>query len=339
MRRRIGPNTVVVVVGASSGIGRATAHRFAERGTRLVLAARSLDSLHEVADECRARGAEAIAIRTDITLPGELEHLVNAAVSRFGGIDVWVAAASVFGYGAIDRMPSEIARSIIDTNVHGTIDGVRLALPALRVRRGVVIVIGSVFSALPSSEAWAYVTSKHAIAGFAASIRQELHRGSDPVDVAMVWPSTVDTPIYQHAANFTGRAVHPIPPLVEPDRVARTIVRIAARPRRRRIVGVVQGMAVPLHAVAPAFADRLLAIAMRVFGLRAHNAPDRDGTVNIPDPASNRIHGDWRNSRVVILAALAVGIVAATVLRRRRLDTRSASICARSGQDAWDRRR
>lgn len=294
MRREIGESTVVVIVGASSGIGRVTAHRFAERGARLVLAARSIESLDEVVGECRARGGDAMPFAIDITNGEDFERLVGAATSRYGGIDVWVAAASVYGYGAFDQMPADTARTIIDTNVHGTIDGVRAALPALRERRGVVVIVGSVFSTLASPYVWAYVASKHAVAGFAASIRLELGRGPHPVDVAMVWPATIDTPIYQHAANYTEGSVHPIPPAVDPDRVARAIVRLARRPRRRRIVGILQGMAVPVHAVAPGLADKLLAFGMRRFGVRDGETPDHDGTVFDPDPGSNEVDGGWR---------------------------------------------
>lgn len=291
MRRRIGPESVVVIVGASSGIGRAAALRFAERGARLVLAARSFASLDEVVGECRRVGGKAIALAADVTVPGDVDRVAAAARS---GIDVWVAAASVYGYGELDRMPAEEGRAIIDTNVHGTIDGIRAALLGLRARRGVAIVVGSVFSSLASPYVWAYVASKHAVAGFAASVRQELRRGPEPVDVAMVWPSTVDTPIYRHAANRTGRAIHAIPPVVDPDRVARAIVRLAERPRRRRVVGAVQGAFVPLHAVAPALADRILAATMRRLGLRGGPVPDTSGTVFEPNPPSNAVEGGWR---------------------------------------------
>ena len=297
MRRRIGPETVVVVVGASSGIGRATALIAAKRRARLVLAARSASSLDEVVARCRSLGGDAVAVPADVTTPGDAARIAATALERFGRIDVWVAAASVYGYGAIDRMPAAEARAIIDTNVHGTIDQVRAALPALRRSRGVVVIVGSVFSALASPYVWAYVTSKHAVAGFAASIRQELRRGGEPVDVAMVWPSTIDTPIYQHAANRTGRRIHPIPPVVDPRRVARAILLSAERPRRRRIVGVVQGAFVPLHAVAPALADRVLAVTMRRLGLRESGVPDTAGTVSAPDPATNAIDGGWRRGR------------------------------------------
>jgi short-subunit dehydrogenase len=294
MGRRLDASTVVVIVGASSGIGRASALRFARQRSRLVLAARSRSSLTDVADECRALGAEAGIVVADITRPGEVERIAEDAESRFGRIDVWVAAASVFGYGEIDRMPADEARAIIDTNLHGTIDQVRAALPALRRSGGVVVILGSVFSALASPYVWAYVASKHAVAGFAASVRQELRRGPHPVDVAMIWPATTDTPIYQHAANRTGRSIHPIPPAVDPDRVARAIVRAAERPRRRRVVGVVQGSFLALHAVAPGLADRILAVAMRGLGLRRAPAAPTSGTVDAPEPWSNAVTGGWR---------------------------------------------
>lgn len=297
MRRRVDASTVAVVVGASSGIGRATAHRLASRGARLVVAARSAESLNEVVDECRRFGGEARAVVADVTVDGDADRIAATAVDAFGRIDVWVAAASVYGYGAFERMPAAEGRRIIDTNVHGTIDQVRAALPALRRSHGVVVIVGSVFSVLASPYVWAYVASKHAVAGFAASIRQELRRGGQPVEVAMVWPATIDTPIYQHAANRTGRRIHPIPPVVDPRRVARAIVRAAERPRRRRIVGIVQGAFVPLHAVAPALADRILAATMRRLGLRDGVVPDTPGTVTTPHPASNAVDGGWRRGR------------------------------------------
>jgi short-subunit dehydrogenase len=259
-----------------------------------VLAARSRSSLAEVAQACGDLGAEAGVVVADITRPGEVERIADEALSRFGRIDVWVAAASVYGYGEIDRMPADEARAIIDTNLHGTIDQVRAALPALRRSGGVVVIVGSVFSSLASPYVWAYVASKHAVAGFAASVRQELRRGPHPVEVAMIWPATTDTPIYQHAANRTGRRIHPIPPVVDPDRVARAIVRAAERPRRRRVVGVVQGSFLALHAVAPSAADRVLAVTMNRLGLRRRPTLPTSGTVDAPDPGSNAVSGGWR---------------------------------------------
>jgi len=297
MRRRLDASNVVVIVGASSGIGRATALRLATRGVRLVLVARSDSSLEEVVGECRALGADAVSFVADVGSPGAMDAVAAVAERVCGHIDAWVAAASVYGYGELDRMPPAEARTIIDTNLHGTIDQVRAALPALRRSRGVVVIVGSVFSALASPYVWAYVTSKHAVAGFAASVRQELRRGPDPVEVAMVWPATIDTPIYGHAANRTGRSIHPIPPVVAPERVARAIVASIERPRRRRIVGIVQGAFVPLNAVAPALADRVLAATMRRLGLREGPVPDTHGTVSEPDPSSNAVSGGWRGPR------------------------------------------
>jgi short-subunit dehydrogenase len=294
MSRRIDAATVVVIVGASSGIGRAAASLFARRGARLVLAARSRSSLREVAARCGELGGEAAVVVADIARPGDAGRIADEAARRFGRIDVWVAAASVYGYGELGTMPHSEARAIIDTNLHGTIDQVRAALPGLRRTHGVIVIIGSVFSSLASPYVWAYVASKHAVAGLAASLRQELRRGPHPVDVAMIWPATTDTPIYRHAANRTGRTIHPIPPVVRPERVARAIVRAAQRPRRRRVVGIIQGSFLALHAVAPGLVDRILAIAMSRLGLRSPPVPSSRGTVDRPDPMSNAVTGGWR---------------------------------------------
>jgi short-subunit dehydrogenase len=294
MTRRLDESTVVVIVGASSGIGRAAALRFARYGSRLVLAARSPSSLAEVAGACAELGADAEVVAADITQPGDMERVADATLRRFGRIDVWVAAAGVYGYGELDRMPADEGRAIIDTNLHGTINQVRAALPALRQSHGVVVIVGSVFSRLASPYVWAYVASKHAIAGFAASVRQELRRGRHPVEVAMIWPATTDTPIYRHAANRTGRSIQPIPPALHPDRVARAIARAAVRPRRRRVVGMVQGSLLALHAVAPNVADRILAVTMSRLGLRRPVAPATSGTLYAPDPRSNEVTGGWR---------------------------------------------
>src|SRR5687768_2962411 len=139
MSRRIDASTVVVIVGASSGIGRAAAYLFARRGARLVLAARSLSTLQQVADRCRELGGDAEVVVADIARPEDAARIADEAERLFGRIDVWVAAASAYGYGELDTMPAGEARTIIDTNLHGTIDQLRAALPALRRTHGVIV--------------------------------------------------------------------------------------------------------------------------------------------------------------------------------------------------------
>jgi short-subunit dehydrogenase len=290
--RDIDGGTAVVVVGASSGIGRATARAFAARGARLVLAGRSESSLDDAAAECREAGAsDVVAAPLDITDAAAVAEMIATARARFGGIDVWVSAASVFIYSLFEQAPPELVRRIIDVNLLGTMEAARLALPSLKERHGVLILVGSAFSELAAPYVIPYVVSKHGLAGFAKGLRMELRR---QVDVCTVLPATIDTPIYQHAANMTGRKVGPLPPSAAPERVARAIVRLARRPRRSKVVGVTQGLMIPLRRILPAPVDALMNGYMRLVGVRGGRVTPHPGTVDLPQPASNAVHGGWR---------------------------------------------
>ncbi|TFD47308.1 SDR family NAD(P)-dependent oxidoreductase [Cryobacterium sp. TMT1-2-1] len=282
----------VVVTGASSGIGRATALALARRGTRLVLAARSASSLDEVAAECRSLGGEAIAVPTDVADPDQISLLAATAIERFTSIRGWVSAAGVYAAGSVEETPDRIFRRVLEVNLLGQVYGARAALPALRRTRGTLVLLGSVFSRVPAPMVSAYVASKHAVLGFAECLRLEL-LGSG-VRVCTILPSTTDTPIYIHAANRTGRVVHPMPPLVSPDRVAAAIVRRLEHPRPTTVVGRTQGLGIPLRLLARPLYDRLIVAGMMHLGLRADGIPDSDGTVFEPDPASNTVDGGWR---------------------------------------------
>ncbi|WP_261163813.1 SDR family NAD(P)-dependent oxidoreductase [Microbacterium sp. Marseille-Q6965] len=291
-RHSIGRDSVVVVMGASSGIGRAAAHAFARRGARLVLAARSSSSLDDVAGECRARGAARVTTAPlDITDADAVADMIAATERAYGGIDVWVSASSVYGFSRFEESPAHMVRRILDVNLIGTMEAARLAIPVLRRRRGVMILVGSVFSELAAPYVVPYVTSKHGIAGFAKGLRLEL-RGQ--VDVCTVMPATIDTPIHQHAANHTGRKIRPLPPVVAPERVARAIVRLSRRPRRNRVVGRAQGVMVPIRRVLPGVVDAFTARYMELVGIRRSPQPPHDGTLHVPDPPSNTVEGGWR---------------------------------------------
>lgn len=307
--------TVVVITGASSGIGRATAHAFAAKGARIVLAARSGESLEEVAVECRTRGGQAIAVPTDVADERQVDALVQAAVGAFGRIDVWVGNASVFSYGTFEKTPPEVFRAVLETNLLGQVNGARAVLPQFRKQgRGVLIFVGSVYAKVTSPYVSPYVTSKFGLRGFAEVLREEL-RGAKNIDVCMVHPATIDTPIYQHSANYTGERTHPLPPIVSAGRVARAIVRLTKRPRAEVAVGRMQGLSIPLHAVAPRLWERSVVPAMNLLALRGGSVPAAAGTVLEPQPATNRVSGGWRIPRLPVLVAAAA--LAATVLRRR----------------------
>jgi short-subunit dehydrogenase len=290
------PTRVVVVTGGSRGIGLATARRLAGRRTHLFLAARDPVALRAAAEACRRRGALVDTVTADLSDPAQVTALVRTVIARAGRLDVWVAAASVFAYGTVEQTPAAVYDRVIATNLVGTIHGVREALPHLRASgRGTVVVVGSLFSRVAAPYVSAYTASKFGVLGFAASLRQEL-LGDRRVRIKVVLPATIDTRIYQRAANYTGRDVHPVPPVVAPGRVARAVVR-AARGRGRDVVtvGRMQRAAAVVARIAPATYDRLIRVAMDLFALRGRrNVDATDGAVFAPESGRADESGGWR---------------------------------------------
>ena len=310
---------MVVITGASSGIGRATAREYARRGSRLVLAARSATALEPVAAECRALGSRVRAIATDVVREEAVNALAAEAIAEFGRIDVWVGNAGVMSYGSFERTPPRIFRQVVETNLMGQVHGARAVLPHFRRQgRGTLVIVGSLYSRVGSPEISSYVTSKFGLQGFAESLRQEL-RGSG-IRLRLILPATIDTPIYQHAANFTGRRVHPLPPATSPRRVARAIVRAPRRRRFTTFVGNAQRGGLVLHGVWPRGYDAVMSTLKHRVELRAGGASPTAGTVLAPNGGGDTVTGGWRwwPGRVVggVLLAGTVVLAAATLRRR-----------------------
>lgn len=284
---------VVVITGAGSGIGRATARTFAGQGAHLVLAARGEENLQEVTNECRERGARVACVPTDVCDEGQVAALMQAAIAEFGRIDVCVINASVYGYGTFEATPSDVFSKIIDTNLVGAAATARHALSHMReAGTGTLIFIGSVYSRITSPYVSAYVASKFGLYGLVRVLRQEL-RKTPELHVSLVLPATIDTPIYQHAANYTGHDVHPLPPVVRPDRVAQAILRCAENPRAVTIVGAVQRTFIPLHALLPRIYDACVGPLMDLVALRRGGEGAHPGTVLRSSPGSNSVTGGW----------------------------------------------
>jgi short-subunit dehydrogenase len=297
---RIGPGTIVVVTGASSGIGRATARAFARRGATVVLAARSEDDLRAVVLECRKAGGRALAVPTDLADDAQARALVATTLEYYHRIDVWVGCASVFGYGRVLDVPDEEFRRTLQVNFLAQVECMRMVVPdMLRRGSGTIIFVGSLFSTIALPYLAPYVASKHALLGFAETLRLEL-RGTG-VDVCSVLPATVDTPIYQHAGNRTGRVVKPMPPVLPVQRVAAAIVGLARRPRRVITVGRIQNGAVLLRRAAPRLYDALARPLVERLALDSRPAPPTAGTLFVAKPGTNRASGGWRR-RVTGLA-------------------------------------
>ncbi len=281
MSRRKLEGSVVVVTGASRGIGRATARLFAERGASVVLAARREDALLETAAECEALGGRALAVPTDVADAGAVEELARKAFAHFGGIDVWVNNAVLLAFGRLEDVPVEAHRRVVETNLLGYMHGARAALPRFRERdSGVLINVSSGFALVGSPYQGAYAATKFAQRGLGQVLRGEL-RGTG-VRVCTIMPGGVDTPAYRLAANYTGRIVRPSIPLMPPERVARVIARCAERPRAEVVVGnSVRALRVA-QALSPVLTERVVArgIGSGILG----DEPNAPNPGNLFDP-------------------------------------------------------
>jgi short-subunit dehydrogenase len=319
-------DSVVVITGASSGIGRAAALRFAGKGARLVLAARGAKALETVARDCRKRGAKAIAVPTDVTDPDAVEELAARAVREFGRLDVWVNNAAVGAFGRLAEVPPKDFQRVLDVNISGYVHGARAAL-ARQVAQGsgILVNVASIVGEVPLPYSAAYSISKAANRALSVSLRSELARdGVSGVQVCTVLPATIDTPFYQHAANYSGRRASAMPPVYTPERVAKTVVRLVERPRRETVVGGLTGRLLVLqHRVTPGAVEA--ATARQVDGTQLSRRQSTPVTAGNLHRASESLrkgsarggwHGAWGTARRRALGAAAVAGAAVVVKNR-----------------------
>ncbi|WP_207459958.1 SDR family oxidoreductase [Azospirillum sp. SYSU D00513] len=314
---------VVVITGASSGIGRATAHAFARRGARVVVAARRPELLDEAVRECEGLDAEALAVPTDVTDPFAVERLADAAEERFGRIDVWVNNAGVTAMGRFEEVPPEVFRQVIETNFFGYVHGARTALLRFRARKaGLLINNASMNAYVAEPFASAYVASKFAIRGLSDSLREEW-MDEPGIRICTVLPGVIDTPLFQHAANYEGRPVKAMAPVYPAERVAETIVRLAERPRREAFVGNSGRMLTLQRRLAPAMTERMMArMVDRQHFRQNERAVVTRGNLFEPVGAEDGVTGGWRapaRQRHPLawgLGALALGLGVAALAAR-----------------------
>ena len=304
--RRALRGKVVVVTGASSGIGRAAALQFAANGARVVLAARRVQALEEVAAACRSAGATADVVGTDVTREADLDSLVDQTMARRGRIDVWVNNAGTTLFAHLDEDDFLAHRRVLDTNLIGPVYAARLLLPIFRRQRaGTLINIGSVLSHVGQPFVPSYVISKFGLQGLSEAMRTEF-ADLRSVNVCMVLPYATDTPHFQDGGNAIGQRAYGMPPIQDPERVAAAIVDIAANPRRLRYVPRYAALGVAVHSLFPRTSERLLKHALQRFHL-VGSQPHTRG--NLFEPAAER--GTVRGVRqpVVSLPAFAGWIV------------------------------
>ena len=250
---------VVVVMGASSGIGRATALNFAAHGATVVCSARDGGGLATLVDEISARGGKAVAVVADVADPEQMTSVAAFTAQELGRIDTWVHVAAVSVYARFeDTSPAEFAR-VIEVNLLGQIHGALAALPHLRsAGGGALICVSSVEGQVSLPFQSAYAASKHGVVGFLDSLRIELSREGVAVSVTNIMPSGMNTPLFQKALTRLGVEPRPPPPVYAPELVSRAILHAACTPRRDLVVGGA-GWALQLaHRLSPAITDAIL---------------------------------------------------------------------------------
>jgi short-subunit dehydrogenase len=302
---------VVAITGASSGIGRATALQFARRGSSLALCARSPEPLRQVGRECEALGASVLWRSLDVADEDAVEAFAAAAVERFGRLDVWVNNAGVIAYGRFVDIPADVFRRVVETNLMGQVHGARAALRRfLDQRAGVLINVSSVWGRVSTPQVSPYNLSKHAVRVFSEALRGELAQAED-IHVTSIAPEATDTPIFDHAANYSRHSLRPVPPVLSPERVAETIVACAESPRREVTYGRAGRALEVLYAIAPPLYRRIAHRAFVRGTMPAQEAPDSAGNV-LAGAGPYAVEGGWhRRRRATLRRALGAAALGA----------------------------
>lgn len=314
----------VVITGASSGIGQATAEAFAQTGAHLVLAARGANALERVAQRCRELGGDAIAVPTDVTDAAAVQTLAASARDVTGTIDMWVSNVGVGAVGRYQDVPIAAHEQVVRANLLGHMNDAHAVLPIF-LDQGFGTFVNMIstggFAAVPY--AVAYSASKFGLKGFSEALRGELALQPN-IHVCDVYPAMIDTPGLAHAANYTGKKLAAPPPVADARRVAAAIVNLAHHPRNTVIVGQSARAARFSHFFAPSIGAKAMNSFFDRYFAKAEPAPVTDGNLFAAPAEGGGIDGGLRSpdqrragaaAGVVALAAFGVG---AFLLRRGR---------------------
>jgi NAD(P)-dependent dehydrogenase (short-subunit alcohol dehydrogenase family) len=249
---------VMVITGATSGIGLVTARMAAERDAKVVLAARNEAALHELEQAINSSGGEAVSVTADVGNEADVRRIAEKAVERFGRLDTWVNNAGVSIYGKIMDVSTEDHLRLFETNYWGVVHGSKTAVEYLSAQGGALINIGSTLSDRAIPIQGHYCASKHAVKGFTDALRMELEYDNLPISVTLIKPASIDTPYKEHAKSYLESAPENPPPVYAPETVAETILYCAENPVRDVFVGAGGKILSAVGEYAPRLTDKVM---------------------------------------------------------------------------------
>ena len=321
---------VVVVTGASSGVGRAIARAFGAKGAKVGVIARTREALEHCAEEIRASGGEALVLPLDVADAAAVERAADEVVARWGRIDTWVNDAMVSVFSPVKQMKAQEYRRVTEVNYLGFVHGTLAALKHMLPRdEGQIIQVGSalVYRSIPLQSA--YCASKAAIRGFTDSLRCELVHDRSRVKISMLQLPAVNTPQFDVVRSRLPNHPQPVPPIFEPEVIARACLHVAEHPRRELWIGWSAVKAILGQKVIPGLLDRYLGR----MGYAAQQTdepvpPGRPDNVDAPLPGDRGAHGDFDARARPRSAEL-------WLTRHRGAVAAAAAACVGAGLLAW----
>jgi NADP-dependent 3-hydroxy acid dehydrogenase YdfG len=253
---------VIVIVGASSGIGLATARVDVKKGAKVVVAARNGDALRQFEQEISSAGGQALAVTADVTRPEDVQRIAQQAIERFGGFDTWFNNAGIGMYGKAQESDVNDAHQLFEINFWGEVNGCNAALPHLKQRGGALINMGSTESDRTLPLHSFYAATKHAVQAYTDGLRMELEKEGAPVSVTLIKPGAIDTPFPEHAKNYMEKEANLPAPIYDPDVVAHAVLHAASHPERDIWVGGGGKFIATSGKYAPRFTDKFMNATM-----------------------------------------------------------------------------
>jgi short-subunit dehydrogenase len=277
---------VMVITGATSGIGLTTARKAAEAGAKLVLAARNGDALNQLASELRRKGTQVATVTADVGVPADVERIGQAAMERFGRIDTWINNAGISIFGRIEDVPVEDMQRLFQTNYWGVVHGSLEAVKHMKTRGGGAIInLGSELSERAVPLQALYSASKHAVKAFTDSLRMELEKDKAPISVTLIKPAAIDTMFAVHAKNYMDKEPALPPPIYAPEIPADAILYAAQHPKRDVFVGGAAKAISSSGLAMPRLIDKFMEKSMfKQQQSDLPSAPNRRDALYEPDP-------------------------------------------------------